>query len=172
MTKFTQKHIKENLPYFGSISRKYRYKGANQAVKDKAWSLLSDYVRCRDFIKYGTCVATGNRIIDWRESDAGHFYTMSGHGALIGFDDMNVHMQSKNSNQLSSAADGAEFERTLIDRYGEGIIKHLRAIKMETVKADDLFFIKKIQEIWPKFRQLRKDYPDHTYPDYLLITDL
>ena len=167
MTKYTKKYLDENVPYFKSIVRKYRYSGSSGAIKDKAWSLLSDYVRCRDFILYGTCVATGNRIADWRESDAGHFYTMSGHGALIGFDDMNVHMQSKNSNQLSSAADGAEFERTLVNRYGVGVLKHLRATKLETVKADDFFFIKKIQEIWPKFQDLKVQYPNHSYPDYL-----
>lgn len=164
MTKHTKEYIKINLPYFKSIIRKNRYKGL---VKDKAWSLLSDYVRCRDFLKYKTCVATGKRIENWRESDAGHFHSMSGNGALIGFDLMNVHMQSKNSNQLSSAADGAEFERTIVERYGGDILFHLKSIKIESVQADDFFFIKKIQEIWPLFVGLKKSYPVHDYPEYL-----
>lgn len=165
MTKHIKEYIKVNLPYFGSITRKYRYK--SDPIKDKAWSLLSDYVRCRDFAKYGTCVATGVRISDWRESDAGHYYTMSGHGTLIGFDPMNVHMQSKISNKLSSAADGANFERTLIQRYGEEVIKHLKSVKLETVKADDIFFIGVIKKIWPMFQELTKQYPHISYPDYI-----
>ena len=164
MTKRTKQYIKDNFPYFGSITRKYRYK---EIIKDKAWSLLSDYVRCRDFVKYGTCVATGNKITDWRDTDAGHFYTMAGNGALLGFSDMNVHAQSKISNKLSSAADGANFERELIRRYGKGIIASLDTMKHKTVKADDYFFIGKIAEIYTLFRQLKKDYPNCDYPKYI-----
>lgn len=164
MTKRIKEYIKENVPYFGSITRKYRYK---EIIKDKAWSLLSDYVRCRDFVRYGTCVATGVRIADWRESDAGHFYNMANNGVLLGFDPMNVHMQSKISNKLSSAADGANFERTLIKRYGEGVIKHLKSQKVETVRADELFFIGVIKEIWKLFQELKTQYPSHNYPEYL-----
>ena len=167
MTKHIKAYIKLNLPYYGSIPRKYRYKGKNSEIKDKAWSLLSDYVRCRDFVKYGTCVARGTKIINWRESDAGHFYSMSGHGALLGFDEMNVHMQSKNSNQISSQADGAAFEKTLIKRYGNGILKHFSSVLLEKIKADDPFFIKRITTIWSMFQELKKQYPDHDYPDYL-----
>jgi hypothetical protein len=163
VSKRIKEYIKLNLPYYGSIPSKGRYKG----VKGKAWDILSDYTRCRDYVKYGRCVATGKRILDWKESDAGHFITMAGHGALVGFDEMNVHMQSKNSNQLSSAEDGAEFEREIIRRYGEGVTKHLKATKLETVKADDLFFLGRIKHIYKLFQELKAKYPNHNYPDYI-----
>lgn len=151
------------MPYYGSIITKGRYSG----VKAKAWAILSDYVRCRDFLRYGKCVATGERIYDWKITDAGHFIVMASNGALIGFSEMNVHMQGKHSNHLSSAEDGAEFERELIRRYGEGIIKHLKSIKLETVKADDIFFMSRIKHIYELFRELKEEYPSHDYPDYL-----
>jgi hypothetical protein len=157
-------YIKLNLPYYGAIQRKYRY---TDPIKDKAWSLLSDYVRCRDFVKYGTCVATGEHVSNWRETDAGHFYTMAGNTGLLGFSDMNVHMQKKISNKLSSAADGANFEREIIKRYGTEIMGKLQELKRSTVKADSLYFLGVIKETWGKFLFLKTLYPDCTYPEYL-----
>lgn len=62
-------------------------------VKGKAWKILSDYVRMRDFIIYRRCVSCGKTINDWKDGDAGHFISMGGHGALTGFNDDNVHLQ-------------------------------------------------------------------------------
>jgi Bacteriophage Lambda NinG protein len=163
MTKKTKEYIKTNMPYFGKIKGKGRYSG----IKAKAWSIVSDYTRLRDFIYYGRCVATGEKILDWRDGDAGHFYTMAGHGALIGFDVMNIHLQSKMSNKLSSASDGANFERELIERYGEEIIEYLNKVRNQTVKADDIFFLQKIKSIYGLFKELKEKYPHYNYPEYL-----
>lgn len=163
LTKKIKEHIKLEMPYYGAITTKARYTG----VKAKAWAILSDYVRCRDFLKYRKCVATGEPITDWKVTDAGHFIVMASNGALIGFSEMNVHMQGKHSNHLSSAEDGAEFERELIRRYGDRIIKHLRSIKLETVKADDIFFLNKIKYLYKLFKELKVEYPNHNYPDYI-----
>lgn len=151
------------MPYYGKITSKGRYSG----VKAKAWSILSDYVRCRDFVLYGRCVATGEKIMEWRDTDAGHFYTMAGHGALIGFSHLNIHAQSKMSNKLSSASDGLYFADTLKERYGKDILDTLRDMKNQTVKADDIYFLQKIKEVWSLFQELKAKYPNHNYPDYL-----
>lgn len=165
MTKRAKDYIKDNLPYYKGITRKRRY---SDEVKDKAWSILSDYVRCRDFLWFGTCVARGTRINDWRESDAGHYYSMSGHGTELGFSDMNVHMQSKNSNQLSSASDGAAYEKELIRRYGKSFMKELADMKNVSVKADDWYFIERIKDIAAKFQLLKvANESKIEFPDYI-----
>lgn len=152
------------MPYFSKITRKHRF---SDVIKDRAWSILSDYVRMRDWILYGTCVATGSKIAHWRDGDAGHFHSLGGHGACSGFDVLNVHLQSKHSNHLSSFADGAPFERELVRRYGEWIVDDLNRKKNTTVKADDFFFIAKIAEVYALFQDLKKQHPHHDYPEYL-----
>lgn len=154
----------KTIPYYGRITRKYRFKNS---VKDKAWAILSDYVRMRDFITYGTCISSGRRIYDWRESDAGHYESMAGHGALVGFSDLNVHMQSKNDNQLSSMATGAKYRDELISRYGEGIIAKITRMKNSTVKADDWFFIERIEDVNRMFMALAEMHPSHDFPEYV-----
>lgn len=41
-------------------------------LQKRLWRLVSDFVRIRDWYKYGTCVATGVKIENWRSGDAGH----------------------------------------------------------------------------------------------------
>lgn len=166
MTKYTKDYIKKNIPYYGKIKTKGRYKG----IKAKAWGILSDYVRIRDFIKYGTCVATGQRIDNWNDTDAGHFITMGGHGVQLGFHPFNVHAQSKNSNRQSGADEGADFERELVKRYGQSTVNLLRKMKNDApIKADDWFFLKKIKDTHILFTSLRIKYRDFDYPDYIKL---
>lgn len=162
MTKQLKEEIKL-LPYYTSITGKGRYSG----IKAKAWAILSDYVRCRDCVKYKTCISSGVTIKDWRYCDAGHYETMAGHGALIGFSDINIHAQSKNDNQLSGMATGARYRDNLVARYGEQILIEIEKLKHESIKADDWFFLEKIKEIYEKFQQLKKEHPDFDYPEYL-----
>lgn len=166
MTKQVKAYIKEHLPYYGSIGPS---KGRYKDVKGKAWDILSDYVRCRDWLKYGTCVSSGASIgIDWRNSDAGHFHSMAGHGAKLGFHEMNIHMQGKNENQLGSMASGAYYKETLIARYGNELIVELEFMKNETVKADDWYFIGRIEAIMNKFLDLKDEFPNFlNFPKYI-----
>jgi hypothetical protein len=155
----------KEIEYYGAIKRKYRF---TNPIKDKAWCILSDYVRCRDFIKYRTCISSNKPIYDWRESDAGHFYSMGGHGAYLGFNDMNVHMQSPNDNRQASAHSGAIYRDNLEKRYGKELLEYLEKAKNEQVKADDFWFIEKIKEIHALFAQLKFENPFALdFPDYL-----
>lgn len=154
-----------SLPYYGKIKGKGKYSG----VKAKAWGILSDYVRMRDFIKYKTCISSGEIILDWKYCDPGHYFTMGGHGALIGFHDMNIHAQSKSDNVWGGMEAGARYKEGLIKRYGNDILTELERIKNQSVKADDWFFLEKIKEIYQKFKQLKKDYPEYDYPEYMCV---
>ena len=163
MTKPIAKYIKENLPYYTKILGKKRYKG----VKDKSWAILSDYVRMRDFILWDArCVATGEKIMNWKDGQAGHYRSMGGNGVESGFDPMNVHLQSAASNGWGGAAHGHMFGIELDRRYGSGTAEKLRQTR-PLVKDDDLYHLRKIQEIWGKFKALKKEHPDFDYPPYL-----
>jgi len=163
MTKQVSAYIKANIPYYGKIKTKSRYSG----VKAKAWAIISDYVRCRDFYKYGTCVSSGTRIKHWKDGDGGHYISMSGHGAYIGFHDMNVHLQGANENRQSSAHSGAYYRDELVRRYGKELLKELDAAKNKIVKADDWYFIERIEDIYKKFQLLKQQFPNGDYPDYI-----
>jgi len=165
MTKQVKDYIKANLPYYGAIGpSKGRYKG----VKGKAWDILSDYVRCRDFYLYhGACISSGRRLGHWKDGDAGHYISMAGHGAYLGFLPENIHLQSKNENQIGSMDTGARFRDTLDARYGEGFAAALELGKQKTVKADDWYFIQRIEDVYARFKELKKDYPFGDFPKYV-----
>lgn len=164
MTKQSQKYIKENLPYFTKIVRKNRY---SDVVKDRAWSILSDYTRQRDWLRYGTCISSGKKIEDWRMADPGHFHNMGAHGAELGFYHLNIHLQSKHDNMLSEFASGKKYQDELVRRYGEAILGELEALKHVSVKADDWYFIKKLEETYQRYQELKQEYPDEEYPEYV-----
>lgn len=164
MTKQSKAYIKEKLPYYGKIGpSKGRYKG----IKDKAWTILSDYVRMRDWLHYGACVSSGKVISHWRDGDAGHYYSMGGHGAYLGFWEMNVHLQSPIDNKVGSAHSGAYYKEELIRRYGQKLIDDLVRYKNETVKADDFFFLARIEDLYEKFKELKTEFPDADMPKYI-----
>jgi len=165
MTKNTKAYIKANLPYYGAIGpSKKRYKG----IKGKAWDILSDYVRCRDFYRFkGECVSSGARLNHWRDGDAGHYISMAGHGAYLGFLPENIHLQGKNENQIGSMDTGARFRDTLFKRYGEALLANLELGKQKTVKADDWYFIQVIERMFKLFQQLKKEFPNADFPKYI-----
>lgn len=165
MTKQVKAYLGNKVPYYGKIGpSKGRYKG----VKGKAWDILSDYVRCRDFYRYhGACVSSGRRLEHWRDGDAGHYVSMGGHGAYIGFLDSNIHLQGKNENQIGSMDTGARFRDTLLERYGGALLAQLELSKHRIVKADDWFFIEIIENMHAKFLLLKEEFPNGDFPKYI-----
>lgn len=91
----------------------------------RLWRLVSDYVRIRDWYKYKSCVATHRSIEHWKEGQAGHFKPYSICNAEYKFNPENIHLQSANSNHLSSQEDGYNFGEELKRRYGKGILKQI-----------------------------------------------
>lgn len=68
----------------------------------RLWKLVSDYVRIRDWYKYGTCAATGKRIEHWSEGHGGHLKPYTGCYGLFKFDVRNIHLQHGNSNKFGN----------------------------------------------------------------------
>lgn len=153
--------------YYKAIKRKYRYKSKNLEAKDKAWAILSDYTRMRDFARYRTCVSCGTPFERWKDSQGGHYIPMGAGGTSSGFFDLNVHGQCMHCNKFGEMEAGGNFKDELERRYGEEIIEQLKQVKRETVKADAWWYVKKIEEIYAKFKELKEEYPRFTYPNYL-----
>ncbi len=165
MTKQATKYIKENLPYYGKIHSDTQR--GKDTLRKKAWVITSEYVRCRDFIKYGYCVSCKERIENWRMSDPAHYHSFAGNGAMSGFYLMNIHMSCKFCNGFRGAAAGHEMGEEIVERYGEDIIKDLQTVRNMTTKADDFFFIAIIEKVYGHFKLLKLENPDFTYPIYL-----
>lgn len=68
----------------------------------RLWKLVSDYVRIRDFYKYGYCAATGTHFERWKDSQAGHLKPYTNCNCLYKFDVRNIHAQHGNSNKFGN----------------------------------------------------------------------
>jgi hypothetical protein len=91
-----------------------RYKG----LKGKYWTLLSEYIRRRDFQRYGTCISCGKAVSDWREFDAGHFIPQEAADFLYFL--MNVISMESARMITPSTAPISFYRRGLDERYGPG----------------------------------------------------
>ena len=165
MTKQAQKFIKENLPYYGKIGS--ATKRGKDTLAKKAWVITSEYVRMRDYIKYGYCVSCKKPCSVWENTDPAHYHTFAGNGALSAFNLMNIHMSCKYCNGFRGAVAGHEMAEEIKKRYGENITQELLKVKQQTVKADDFFYIGVIENVYSKFKELKEEYPDFIYPEYL-----
>jgi hypothetical protein len=92
-------------------------------LQKRLWRVVSDFVRIRDWTKYGSCVATGTRIEHWKDGDAGHFVPYSKCNGLFKFNPMNIHLQSKSSNGWGGFDQGAKYAATLTQRYGPSAVE-------------------------------------------------
>lgn len=85
-------------------------------LQKRLWRLTSDYVRIRDWYKYGVCVATGKRINHWTEGQAGHFKAYSKCNGIYKFDRRNIHLQAAQSNSWGDYEDWKLFEAEIYRR--------------------------------------------------------
>jgi Bacteriophage Lambda NinG protein len=116
-----------------------RYKGN----KGKYWTLLSEFVRRRDFIQFGRCISCGNPVSDWREFDAGHFIAAGGGGFALLFDERNVNGECQYDNAFNETH-LVLYKRGLDERYGAGTSDHLEE------RYRDFHFKGKTTKEWSK----------------------
>ena len=94
-----------------------RYKG----IKGKFWETFSEYIRRRDFAKYGTCITCGKRFESWQESQAGHFAPAGNCGFALLFSEDNVHAECAYDNAFNPGH-LIQYKTNLIRRYGQGFV--------------------------------------------------
>lgn len=114
-------------------------------LKEKLWSLVSQYVRRRD---RGICFTCGMKYWngdlgenDWKRMDAGHFL----HGGLD-FDLMNIHCQCTNCNRVLGG-NMKVYRMKMISRYGEAAIADLMRRRQEVFKPSDEWLLAEIEKI-------------------------
>lgn len=131
-------------------------------LQQRLWRIVSDYVRLRDFYTYKKCVATGQYIQDWRDTDAGHFRPYSTCNGMFKFDIWNIHAQSKKSNAWGGMKDGYYFGEELKRRYGEGFLEELEQENRNHVneKVENYLVVKEMEDILDLFESLPEK------PDY------
>ena len=131
-------------------------------LQKRLWRLVSDYTRIRDWYQYKRCVATGDYIPHWKESDAGHFRSYSICNGMFKFDIWNVHMQSKKSNAWGGQSIGYYFGEELKRRYGETFLQELEEENMKHIneKVENFSVVEEMLAIL----ELMKSLPET--PDY------
>ena len=87
---------------------------------DKAWRLMSEYVRKRDtdWRGYGNCCTCG-KIVEYKKAHAGHY-----RHKYLDFNEKNVNLQCSSCNTYR----GGELDKYtifLIKKYGVGVIEEL-----------------------------------------------
>ncbi len=97
-----------------------RYKG----IKGKFWAIFSEYIRKRDFNKWGCCVTCGKFIDSWQDLQAGHFAPASNCGFALVFSEENVHGECAYDNGFNSGH-LIQYKTNLMQRYGENFVKSL-----------------------------------------------
>lgn len=126
---------------------KKRYKG----IKGDFWTVFSQYIRLRDWTKYGTCISCGNKIDNWKMADCGH-YIAAGHcGFSLLFDEKNNNLQCKKCNNPKWTPDAGVFYGIGLDqRYGKGTAKKLEE------RYNDYHFKGKVMKEWSELEYKKK----------------
>lgn len=115
---------KELAEQYGVKMTYWRYAG----LKGIYWNLLSQYVRRRDFEKYGTCISCGKLFGDWHDAQGGHYAPAGNCGFSLLFDPKNIHAECPScNNPRISPGKLITYRANLVKRYGEAWVKKLDA---------------------------------------------
>jgi hypothetical protein len=102
-------------------TKKGRYKG----YKSKFWDIFSDFIRLRDFLKYGTCITCGKKFATWNDgSQAGHFLAAGNCGFSLLFDEMNINSECSYDNAFNKNHQ-ITMRENMVTRYGEKYVTEL-----------------------------------------------
>lgn len=118
--------------------RKVSIKG----LKKKLWDLCR---RITD-LKYPSVCFTCGKPVEGMNKQLGHFIPSSVGGAALRFNLDNLRWQCYHCN-INCGGNGAIFYRRMVETEGKKFVDKLFNIKnKETIKADEIWFLKKIEE--------------------------
>lgn len=113
---------KELEALYGVKLTYWRYQGR----KGVYWSLLSKYIRIRDFKAYGTCISCGKKFNIWKDSQAGHYAPAGDCGFKLLFDKRNINAEcSACNNPRFSPGKLIHYKNNLVKRYGEEYVREI-----------------------------------------------
>lgn len=105
-----------------TLTHKPTKKGRYSGIKAKYWDYLSDYIRMRDFLEYGTCITCGKKFSSWNDgSQAGHFIAAGNCGFDLLFDKKNINAECQYDNAWNSNHQ-ITMRANLARRYGEDYV--------------------------------------------------
>lgn len=109
---------------FGIKGRRYT------GVKGVLWTIFSEFIRRRDFIKYGgKCVSCNSVVLEWKLADPGHFISVTRGNNATMFHEENVNLQCKRCNNPSWSPDSVTpYRYELNKRWGEDTADKLEAL--------------------------------------------
>ncbi len=131
----------------------WRYKGR----KGIYWHLVSQYIRKRDFYKYGTCISCGKKFDKWEQSQAGHYAPAGNCGFALLFDERNINGEcAACNNPVFSSGKLIPYRANLVKRYGERHVKKLDKEYSEKVTMKEWSQGEYDKEIKKLIRKIKK----------------
>lgn len=119
-------------------------------VKNKTWSLFSEYVRKRDANEYGYCKCiTCDRVLLWNKGDAGHYVSRKYVATFL--EETNVHFQCKGCNGFHGGRQD-DYALEIIKRYGQEELERLNHLKYAEIKVTIPEYEEKIEELKEKIK--------------------
>ena len=122
------------------------------SLKKLAWHEFSIYIRTRfaDYRGYVECV-TCNRLLFWKEGDAGHF--ISGRHNSILFDERGCHFQCKSCNR--NQGEQYKYGLFMLKTYGQKVIDELFKLDhvLKSWKPQELIDLRE------RYREINKKNP-------------
>ena len=151
----------KNLPKWVKAIPESQSHGSGTLQK-RLWRVISDFVRIRDWYTYkGECIATGAKISNWREGDAGHWKSYAVCNGLFKFAPINIHLQSKTSNGWGGQELGHSFGENLKKRYRPTILEEIQdANKRHSLKFTNEHLLLMMKETLKEMGKLPEQ------PDY------
>lgn len=111
-------------------------RSSKKRAKDKAWKVMSLYVRLRYAVnEYSTCVTCGN-VAHYKKHQAGH-YVPKAQGLAAYFEIDNVHVQCFRCN-INLGSNGAEYTPFMISKYGQERVDEIRQLSGKVVKYTEI----------------------------------
>lgn len=91
----------------------------------KAWKVVSDFVRQRDWDRYKRCVSCGAYLESWQKGHAGHWRAWSVCHGIFKYDLRNIALQCASCNYLSDGKIGHTFGEELKRRLGDDVLERI-----------------------------------------------
>lgn len=148
LLKIKEKALKREQKLKDRIKKIKRPKAPSRRdLGKRLWKLTSLYVR-----NVEKCCYTCNKILTFKEREAGHFWTQGGH-KRVKFDLMNVHTQCKGCNHFKSG-NLAPYASRLIKEYGLKKYQNLELRSNDATPFTEIELEKMILEMEEKIKAL------------------
>lgn len=117
-------------------------------IQKKYWKVTSDFVRTRDFEKYGTCIACG-LATPLEKLQGGHFKSWASCRGYSKWDMLNIFGECSYCNTGFNGNEvGAKFRDGIVRRYGQERLNYIDSLdSYPTEKLEDHVIVDKIKKV-------------------------